>query len=340
MTTVPLTLHDFLQQIDARPLFFDLGRRIAELPAERLLAFEEAREPWPSPFQQAAWLGILLQPAEAQPHLWFLRFPLDERGLLVQATRDEFLHRLLQAAAEGGEAPADNPFGFTPNEQQMAYLHAHIALRLGNPPSPHYAHALEYFRGEQGFEQWQFVGLQGIADVAVRQQEHTALLAAALPQLPAEPCNVLCGLLENEAIEATLFAAIAGRLRRMLSDGSEPASLAATLRGVAGAGDRAAVIALLGEVLVAPLGGHPEVLAAIAGRVWEALYDDALRARFLRRLAESGQQAFDSLLADLLFLPVLRPLLLADIRGSDQPPVVQQAVQAFVQRFAQGGSRP
>lgn len=341
MTKPPLTLHDFLQQIGARPLFFDLGRRISEIPAERLRAFEEAREPWPSPFQQAAWLGILFHASDGEPHLWFLRFPLDERGLLVQAARDEFLRGLLATAAQGGETagPQDNPFGFKPNETQMAVLHAQIARRLAQPASPHYAHALAYFRGEQGFDQWQFVGLQGIADLAMRQHEHTALLAAAIPQLPAEPFNVLCSALESEAIEAPLFDAIATRLRTMLTDGADAVHLAAGLRGVAGTADRQRLIGLLGEVLATPQGAHPEILAAIAGRAWEALYDDALRGRFLQRLADSGQRAFDSILADLLFLPVLRTLLLADIRSADQPPAVRQAVTAFVQRFGQTNAR-
>jgi len=333
--TTTLTLHDFLDQVGANPRFFGLGRRIEEIPAERFAAFEAAGEPWPQPFQQAAWIGILFDDTRSgEPHLWFLRFPLDERGLLVQAARDEFLRRIIDSAEQPEAAREnldENPFGFRPNEAQMASLHARIA----DVPSPHYTHALEYFRGEQGFEQWQFVGLQGIADLAARHAEHAGILAAAIPRLPAEPFNVLCGCLENEAIGSDLCAALAGRLdTELASDAPDPVRMAAALRGLSNASDRECAVAAVRRALDSPLGSHPEILAAIAGRAWETLYDDGLRQLFLRHLADSGQRAFDSLLADLLFLPILRRLLLADIRSEAQPPVVRQAVAAFVQRFA------
>jgi len=342
--TTTLTLTDFLDQIDAQPHFFSLGRRIIEIPRERFMAFENAAEPWPQPFQQAAWLGILFNDAQSgEPHLWFLRFPLDEQGLLVQAARDEFLRRILDSAGQPDSATenlGDNPFGFKPNEAQMASLHARIAHAQGRAPSPHHAHAQEYFRGGQGFEQWQFVGLQGIADLAVRHEEHAGLLANAIPQLPTEPFNVLCGCLENETLGDELVDSIAQRLQTALgADTPDPVLIAAALRGLSNGRPREKVIAACGAALDSASGSHPEVLAAIAGRAWEALYDDALRARFLQRLAESGQRAFDSILADLLFLPVLRNLLLADIRGSQQPQAVREAVTAFIQRFTQGVTR-
>ena len=333
--TTTLTLHDFLDQIGAHPRFFGLGRRIEEIPAERFAAFEAASEPWPQPFQQAAWIGILFDDVQSgEPHLWFLRFPLDERGLLVQAARDEFLRRIIDSAEQPEAAREnldENPFGFKPNEAQMANLHARISAE----PSPHFEHALEYFRGEQGLDQWQFVGLQGIADLAARHAEHAETLAAAIAELPAEPFNVLCGCLENEAIGDALSAALAARLdTELTSDAPDPVQVAAALRGLSNASDRECAIAAVHRALQGPLGSHPEILAAIAGRAWETLYDDALRALFLQRLAEGGQRAFDSILADLLFLPILRNLLLADIRSEAQPPAVRQAVAAFVQRFA------
>ena len=336
-----LTLSDFLQQIGARPHFFSLGRRITEIAHDRFLAFENAEEPWPQPFQQAAWLGIQFHDTQTdEPHLWFLRFPLDERGLLVQAARDEFLRRIIDSAAHpeasGENAEDDNPFGFKPNEAQMANLHAGIALTLGQPASSHYEHALEYFRGEQGFEQWQFVGLQGIADVAVRHEKHADVLAHAIAQLPVEPFNVLCGCLENQPVSEAIVDAIDRRLQQALKEDSpEPTHIAAALRGLSNGLPREKVIAATQSTLDSELGSHPEILAAIAGRGWETLYDNTLRHHFLLCLAQSGQRAFDSILADLLYLPVLRNLLLTDIRDEQQPQEVHQAVAAFVRRFTQ-----
>ncbi len=348
--TVTTTLYDFLDQIGTRPRFFSLGRRITEIPHERFTAFENAAEPWSQPFQQAAWLGILFDDTQAgEPHLWFLRFPLDEQGLLVQAARDEFLRRIIDSAGQPDNAAdpstdplGDNPFGFKPNEAQMANLHARIAHSQGQSPSPQYAHTLEYFSGKQGFEQWQFVGLQGIADLAIRHDEHAGLLTQAIPQLPTEPFNVLCGCLENEALGDTLIDAIAQRLHTELGT-PDPVLIATALRGLSNGAQREKVIAAMQVALHSELGKHPEILAAIAGRAWETLYDNDLRTHFLRRLAESGQRAFDSILADLLFLPVLRNLLLADIRDHQQPQEVQQAIATFIQRFTQSiakGNKP
>lgn len=346
--TPTLTLYDFLDQIGTQPRFFSLGRRIIEIPRERFTAFEHAEEPWPQPFQQAAWLSILFTDTQSsEPHLWFLRFPLDEQGLLVQTARDEFLRRIIDSAGQPGSAAGhstdqlgDNPFGFKPNEAQMASLHARIAYGQGQPPSPHYAHALEYFSGKQGFEQWQFVALQGIADLAAHHDEHAELLAKAIPQLPAEPFNVLCGCLENETIGDALIDAITQRLRTELgTDTPDPVLIATALRGLSNGHRREKVIAATRAALDGEAGSHAEILAAIAGRAWETLYDNTLRADFLQRLTKSGQRAFDSILADLLFLPVLRNLLLADIRGNQQPEVVRQAVTAFIQRFTQNATR-
>ncbi len=346
--TTTLTLTDFLDQIGTQPRFFGLGRRISEIPREHFTAVENAEEPWPQPFQQAAWLGILFNDTQSgEPHLWFLRFPLDEQGLLVQTARDEFLRRIIDSAGQPDSTAGhstdqlgDNPFGFKPNEAQMANLHARIAHGQAQPASSQYAHALEYFSGQQGFDQWQFVGLQGIADLAVRHDEHAGLLADAIPLLPAEPFNVLCGCLENETIGDGLVDSITRRLQTELStDTPDPVLLAAGLRGLSSGSNREKVIAFTQAALDSKLGSHPEILAAIAGRAWETLYDDALRARFLQRLAESGQRAFDNILADLLFLPVLRNLLLADIRGSQQPEAVRQAITAFIQRFTQNATQ-
>ncbi len=340
--TTTLTLSDFLDQIGARPHFFSLGRRITEIPGERFLAVENAQEPWPQPFQQAAWLGIQFHDTQTdEPHLWFLRFPLDEQGLLVQTARDEFLRRIIDQATQpetdktdGDED--DNPFGFKPNEAQMANLHARIAHTLSQPPSSHYDHALEYFSGEQGFDQWQFVGLQGIADVAVRHAEHGDMLTRAIPQLPVEPFNVLCGCLENETVGDAIVTSIDQRLQQALQqDTPEATHVAAALRGLSNGQPREKVIAATLSALTSKLGSHPEMLAAIAGRGWETLYENTLRHQFLLCLAQSGQRAFDSIIADLLFLPVLRNLLLTDIRDEQQPPEVHQAVAAFVQRFTQ-----
>jgi len=345
-----LTLGHFLQQTGSEAHYFDLGRRVAEIPPATMSAFEQVEIPYPQPFLRAAWLGVLFRhegehPAEAAPTIWFLRFPLDEQGKLIQAARDDFLSRLLEAADVSNAALDnaldnvldDNPHGFAPRPERMAVFHAKAAKQLGQSPSQYHAHALDYFRGTLGFEQWSFVGLQGIADVAARldENDNTSVLARAIPRLPATPFAALCNCLENEAIDAALGRALAARIAAGLAE-RDPAVVAAGIRGLSHGMDRAAVAATVGQVLESALGSHVEVLAGIAGRAWEILEDAALRSRFLERLAEceAGQRAFDNILADLLFLPTLRDSLRETLRAPNHSPRIKAAIDAFLQRAA------
>lgn len=345
-----LTLTEFLADTGARAHFFDMGRRVVEIPADVILAFEHAETPYPQPFLQCAWLGILFQHEEAADaqHIWFLKLPLDEQGLLVQAARDDFLRRIAETLTASGpdtaaqqQALDDNPHGFTPREERMAVFHAKVSKKLGQAPSHFYDHAHNYFHGETGFEQWNFVGLQGIADVAARldEDDNQRALTAAIPQLPATPLVALCSCLENEAIDNSLAQALTARIEHELQHpGADSGSIVAGgVRGLSHCQDLAMVINTLQTVMADPLGRNVEVLAAIAGRAWEALAEPTLRFRFLESLAhcESGQQAFDGIMADLLYLPTLRRLLLADFRSPDCSPALTSAIAAFLTSFQQ-----
>ncbi|MEI8631802.1 DUF3549 family protein [Vibrio sp. PP-XX7] len=146
-----------------------------------------------------------------QPWIWFLQFELDERGLLKQSDISQFIQyigeamgtRLNQTLTEAQqEKLANNPYTFTPPEEKMAVFHSQVRAMLGLPTSPHYAHALLYFQGELGWDQWQTVGLQGIADICTRlsQTEHRGQLLKSLAHLPKAPCYALLGILEHLAL--------------------------------------------------------------------------------------------------------------------------------------------
>jgi hypothetical protein len=348
--TSTLTLAEFLADTGARAYFFDLGRRVVEIPADVIQAFERAETPYPQPFLQCAWLGILFHHEDSADahHIWFLKLPLDEQGLLVQAARDDFLRRIAETLTASGpdtaaqqQALDDNPHGFTPREERMAVFHAKVSKKLGQPPSHFYDHAHNYFHGkipgETGFEQWNFVGLQGIADVAARldEDDNQQALIEAIPQLPATPLVALCSCLENEAIDNSLAQALTARIEAELHNpGTDSGSIVAGgIRGLSHCQDLAAVVNTLQTVMADPLGRNVEVLAAIAGRAWEALAEPTLRFCFLENLAHcgTGQQAFDGIMADLLYLPTLRKLLLGDFRSADCSPQLAAAIAAFLQ---------
>lgn len=340
------TLSDFFQQSRTQYRIFDMGRGIRKIGHDQFEQFEVGKLPYPYPLQQQAWLGILgwNQNDKEEQIIWFLKFPLDETGCLIQATRDDFMARLvqtlghnIQAAREGGELQdgmTESPYGYKPKESAMAAFHAKATASLGQPPSRFYDHARDYFDGGPGYDQWAFVGLQGIADVAARLEEqgNQERLLKALPHLPAPALNALCGFLENEAISTTLAEALHHRLQQELQkDVADISVIAALLRAFAcsqGMGLREAVIS---EALQSPLGHDINLLAAIASRNWEVLTNEQLARDFVEALAINnlGQEAFTQIMADLLYIPGMRPALLAQLRNPERSDALSNAVGAM-----------
>ena len=343
-----LTICDFLEQSGARVTFFDMGRRVIEIPIDIIRRFESAETPYPQPFLQSAWLGILFQYNESNEsgdtnpdNIWFIKLPLDERGLLQQAARDDFLRHVIKQLDETlGNKPQqqvtdDNPHGFTPREDRMAVFHAKISKLTKNPPSQFYVHARDYFAGIPGYDQWSFVGLQGIADVVARldENDNTQVLTQAIPLIPTTPFAALCSCLENNTLDEALTQAIAERINKTLQD-ENAVEVAAGIRGLSHSIDQNTVISTIKSVLETPTGRNVEILAAIAGRSWETLEDPELRFSFLESLAlcKAGQQAFDGIMADLLFLPGLRQTIKEDFRKPERSDQLATAIGNFLNK--------
>lgn len=333
-----VTLLHVLEQSAERVLVYDVGRRIGVLPRDTFFAFEQARTAYPLPMQRKAWFALVQLMAGAEPVIWFLHLSLDEQGLMIQAERDYLLNRLLesaQARQRGDDAQAflrDNPHAFTPRDERMALFHARLSADLSLPASRFYAHALDYFRGVPGWDQWEFVGYQGIADVACR---HTGEpLDAALPRLPPQPLVALCHCLESQAIGESLRDTLRRRLERELAEApADVGVLAALVRGLSSRAADQPVRSTLGTLLDSDAGSHIEILAAISGRAWEALDDRGLLRRFLDRLAGNahGQAAFAHCISDLLSLPTLADRVRSALRSDDQSPAVHAAFAAMTE---------
>lgn len=346
-----LTICDFLEQSGAQLTIFDMGRRVVEIPLDTMRRFEQNEIAYPQPFLRSAWLGILFHypGMENNPddvnkgknahNIWFIKFPLDEQGLLLQAARDDFLHRMIETMAEAKgndlqqQSIDDNPHGFTPREDKMAVFHAKISRKLAEPPSQFYTHAHDYFSGHAGFEQWNFVGLQGIADVAARldEDDNAQILASAITHLPTIPFAALCSCLENSEPDELLIHEIAARIDNALKSG-DTTVVAAGIRGLSNSRDMDTIQNTLLSVLSNPAGKNVEVLAAIAGRCWQSLENSELRLFFLEALAfcEAGQQAFNSILSDLLFMPGLRNSIKKDFDNPKRSKQLSSAIEAFL----------
>ncbi len=337
------TISEFLKSTDANFRIFDLGRRISKLSQDTFLKFEHTEIPYPLPLQQHAWIAVLIfNPKQTEQHLiWFLKLPLDEQGLLVQAARDDFLNRLaktvgnqLLAKSEEQDPLKDNPFSFTPDQEKMAAFHARATQILKQPPSSFYQPAREYFAGLRGFDQWDQLGLQGIADIVARLDErgNDSLISQAIAKLPTTPLEALCINLEHEQISHTLSQALADRVQIALDDENTTPNLLGTLiRALSQSHSEEIRQQATTSVLQSQHGTHIEVLAAIASRSWKDLTDPKLRKLFMENLASNsaGQDSFNLMVRDLVFIPGMRASIMESFRDPERSEELGIAIGGF-----------
>ena len=305
------TITDFLVLSGFQYRIFDLGRKIQKISNQTFAAIELQQTPYPYPFQQKAWLAVLFWDKQKQqePVIWFLSFPIDELGLLKLESRDGFVRDLMtnigenmQAHLDGGIAQdslKESPFSFKPREDRLAMFHALATVELNELPSSHYAPTQEYLLGRTDSDQWQSLGLQGIADVIARldKDDNAATLASALPRLPDVPLDRFMQGLENVRFSGVLSAALAKRITiEMSAEPRQPALMASLLRALSGSEAKNERQRLINEVLSSDLRQEIEVLAAISGRAWHDLSEATLMQGFLEAAALQEQDVFNILL--------------------------------------------
>ena len=175
------TLSDLFQEVDGNYRLFDMGCRLSKLSVKDFNDFEHSQKPYALPWLKHAWIGILLWQTEQQhavPTIWFLKFPLDEQGYLIQASRDEFLSQLLETIGTNmldqkeSAAMADklqhSNLAFTPDQDRMAAFNAQARALLKQPESDFYQPVRDYIMAPGHSEGWQELGLQGFADLVSR----------------------------------------------------------------------------------------------------------------------------------------------------------------------------
>lgn len=326
------TLSEFLHHSGAKYRVFDMGRRVSKLSPDEFVSFEWAKKPYPYPFQRSALFGLIFwHPDAADKHyVWFLKFPLDEQGLLLQSARDEFLVMVLErvgecmlAAADGQQiegALKDSPYTFTPREDKMAAFNAHATRTLSLQPSQFFAEAHAYFTGKRPLESWDQLGMQGVADVAVRVDDHkeTLGLLQTLPRLPAEPFAVLSTFLESAQPTTNIVEVLSQRVDVQLQEKQPDISvISACLRAASNSPATGLVDSMVHRVLKHRCGRDVEVLATISGRCWRSLTQPQICKLYLEQLANNesgGYPVFSQLLADLVFIPGMREPVMQVLR--------------------------
>ena len=336
----------FLETGSFQYRIFDMGRKVMQLSDQLFGRLENQKELYPYPFQKKAWLAMVFWKEDMQQEavIWFLQFPIDELGFLKQESRDYFLIDLLEQTAKNiqakqqGEVGSDelskSPFAFKPSQERLAIFHALVGKELNQEPSRYYQATREYLKGKLGFDQWQFLGLQGIADVIARLEsdENDVLLKNAIKEMPEQPLLNFSYALENIKPKGLLTLALIERLQKELIDESiaSVAVIAALTRALSGSVPEKERLSILKVLLQSSVGSEVEVLAAISGRAWDSLYSEEHLMLFVLRLAEQEQQAFNVILADLMMLPKMREKVMGVIRNPERSVQLSSKLNEFM----------
>ncbi len=345
--TTPQTLSQLFQRLGLNLRCYDIGRKIQALPTAVWQSFESCQRPYPQPYLRQAWLALVIddgtEQMQANPMLWFIRLPLDEFSQLETGCREQFmgaiLHRLgrqmEQAQLDGGSVDLieDNPFVFTPSEEKLCQLQAILRADLNLPPSKALAAVIDFFdtTPEHDDEGWKSLELAGLADIAVRSQEHQQRLTKALPTLPTAALAALCQGLENQNLDTSLSKLLDSRIRQLLSKESKPALIAALLRGLSQSTDLLLVRQLIIDTLKHSAGQDIEVLATISNKHSLQLLDAEICLAFLEQLARYDDgNSFGPLVTELLTLPLLKSNLIRVLNQHDRSDPLKSAVNKLL----------
>lgn len=326
MTTIS-SISELLTISNCQFRVYDLGRKIDKLSKETFNKIELNQLPYPSPFQGHANLAIAFwQKQSPQPFLWFIKLPLDERGLLNQGARNHFV--AIIAEALGNDLSVDpsekqeellksNPYIFTPSQYKLAMLNSLISLDLKAPESQHLKNFTEYL-AEKNWKQWQTIGVQGITDLAARvgTNEQDEQLANAIPHLPFEVLSPLCGALENKTLSLKVIKSILS----LLTDSCEesPDKKQMLVRSLASSTAHPLVDAYF-EKLLSASKIESDLLICISGRCWSILNNEKRVMLFLELLVNiNNTELFNAIFKDLVAIPAVRPLLFQCMRSTER----------------------
>ncbi len=324
------TLSQLIQQSHCQYAIYDLGRRVQLIPNQQFESIEAGQQPYPYPLQRYAHLAITYWSESKKPWIWFLKMPLDERGLLKQADIGNFITYVIKALGvslngnldEDQQKLSNNPYTFKPTDDKMAMFHSMLRVELKQPMSKYYQQAQTYLSGVNGWDNWQFVGIQGLADVCsnLAKDNNSTMLRKALPHLPTTVLYAILGCLEHINLPDKLAQKQLAIMTELCTDDtSDLFLLSAYIRALSGA-NKDILVEALKIILSSERLSHPEVLIAIAGRCWTGLEQASIAQLFLLRLAQTGdQQLFNQLFIDLVMQPKLRMCMLQILHNEAEP---------------------
>lgn len=329
------TISEFLLQAGTEYRVYDLARGIRSISEQSFLEMENAILAPPCPRQQHAWIGLIFwnKQLSEQHYIWFLKLPLDERGLVSVAARNHFLQIIIEAlgkqlehANSNAERLAENPYSFVPTEPQLANFNSisRRDLKLGFSNS--YQQALNYIHAPSG-QDWQHIPLQGITDFVaqISQEQTTRQLMESFDLLPDEVRNTILNSLENQPISIQLSEFLVSWL---LKNMNERTNLIAGLRALSQSLAEGLLAKPLIQILASQMGQDPDILTIIAARHWGYLSDPKILQSFINNLAEQDikYQIFSPIFRDLVQIPMLRDIMLGVLRWPQKEKALTTAI--------------
>ena len=328
------SISELLSLSNSQYRIYDLSRTVSKLSKETFEKIENNQLPYPTPNQGHANIAIAFwQENKAAPYLWFVKLPLDERGLLNQGARNHFVAIIMEAL--GGDLTQDptekqeellknNPYHFTPSQYKLAYLNSELNYALTKSASQFLSDCEKYFSGELGWDNWHNIGVQGITDYVVRLSDEKVKateLGNAIPQLNQQVLSPLCSALENCLLHVDLIQILISRFEKE----TEEALKIDLLRALATSSEHPFVSALIENQLTDTI--SEDMMIVIAGRNWSALAEQSRMKKFLETLAAKENFAlFAAIFKDLVGIPLLRPIMFACMRDNERSDALGKAI--------------
>lgn len=335
MTTIN-TISEFLLEAGTEYRVFDMGRTIKPLDEQTFLEIENNQIPAPNPRLSHAWFGMLFwnKQLSEQHYIWFLKLPLDERGLLVCAARNHFLGIILESlgtqfleAPEPNSELPDNPYTFAPSQQILADFNSLSRSCLSMPTSNHLSLAKNYLMTPEKVD-WRTIPLQGVSDLALKLVEPQLSFHFEKNFTNLEPTVLqhLLTSLENYPLSDKVF----DLLYDQLMSAQEPdEQLLLLCRAISRSMDESQFLTLLRE-LKRNERLTQEMLMVMSGRCWRFLENDDIALEFMEETAQ--QNLFAAVFADLVQVPLTRNAMLKLLRSEHRSEALASAIGAMFSR--------
>lgn len=326
------TITELLTLSQCQYRVYDLGRRVEKLNKEIFEKLEHNQLPHPTPNQGHAHFAICFwQQKSTSPYLWFVKLPLDERGLINQGARNHFIAIIVEALGtdlsvnpteKQEELLKNNPYIFTPSQYKLAMLNSLITKELKQPASKYYQGFVTYLSNKQ-WQNWHQIGAQGITDFAARfdSDRHQEILMNALPHLPNEVLSPVGNALENVELPLPVIQIIIEQLKSTKNIEAQQA----LLRSLAANAEHPFVTSYIDHLLTEKT-VDPALLIIIAGRCWQVLADKTRCLMFLETLVNKEPEMFAALFKDLVAIPSVRPYLFQCMRDTERSPALAKAI--------------